>query len=103
MTDDETEIGAVESERLSRIKATTFDELDAYYAEMGTEHACENCKTEQWSHVCDENGPVALKLPSFNRTAAFSIAFVITCNHCGNMRFTNGGAVLGWLAEKERK
>jgi hypothetical protein len=88
-------------DQLTRIENTTFDELDAFYAEMGTEHACENCKTERWSHLCDDAGPVSLRLPSFNRTTVFSIAFVITCDRCGNMRFTNGGAVLSWLDSKE--
>lgn len=92
-----------ESVQLKRIRTVTYDELDAYYAEMNTEHPCENCKTAKWSHLCDDTGPVSIKLSSFNRDAMFSVVFVITCEHCGNMRLTNAGAVLGWLAGKDGK
>lgn len=101
MSDREDEI-KTESEQLKRIRTITYDELDAYYAEMNIEHACENCQSEKWSHLCDDAGPVSLKLATFNRDTMFAVAFAITCDRCGNMRMTNAGSVLGWLAEKDK-
>lgn len=88
---------------LDRMRRITFKELDAFYEEMGTEHACERCQSVAWNHICDPDGPVALKIPAFDREESFAVAFVIACKRCGNLRYTNGGAIVSWLNEREKQ
>jgi len=103
MTDEEITEQTAETKQLARLKAVTFDELDAFYEEMGTENTCNICGSDVWTHVGDGEGPVSLRLPAFNRDTAFALAFVIHCNKCGHMRFTIGSTLLDWLQNREHQ
>ncbi|MNO66116.1 hypothetical protein D3C76_568970 [compost metagenome] len=93
----------VDYDPLERMRYVTFKELDDFYDAMGTEHPCENCNAQEWNHVCDSEGPVALKIPAFNREDAYAVAFVISCKICGNLRQTNGGTIIKWLDDRAEK
>ncbi|MFJ4397446.1 hypothetical protein [Pseudomonas sp. NPDC089396] len=103
MTDEQITEQTAETKQLARLRAVTFDELDAFYAEMGTEHPCDNCGSNEWTHIGDGEGPVSLRLPAFNRDTAFALAFAIHCNKCGNMRLTIGSTLLDWLQNKDHQ
>ncbi|MBX8528521.1 hypothetical protein K5D32_02540 [Pseudomonas cichorii] len=90
-----------ESIVLSRMKSITFSQLDSFYDEKGTKNACGNCGSRRWRHVGDDDGPALLKLLAYNRDGAFSLAFAINCEECGNMRLTNGGTVFDSIYPEE--
>jgi len=85
------------------MSTVTYEELNEYYETKGTEGPCEVCQAQEWSHVGIDVGPAPLKLSVYERFPGFSVVFGLTCEACGNMRFTNGRAVLHWLYEKNNK
>lgn len=87
--DDRGEIETLQS--LSHLAFIDFFEKHGHYQK------CHLCGGEEWTTLGHEGVPSAVTLEVFDGGGTFGLAYALTCDNCGHMRFINAKSVLASL------